>query len=543
MDAQEIKTAVAHQDAEKAAAEAPFVNLADPARALGAGWPPAVSRRAPIWEDVPDEQWNDWRWQLSHRVNDLAEIEQILEPDRRGARGPVRRRTSSASTSRRTSSASSTRTIPTTRSAARSSRSAAEHEAFTGDDGGLARRGPPLAGARARPPLPGPRPDAGHDPVRELLPVLHAVADRRRPDPELQPPRPRGPARVPAPDPAGPRRPHLRRRRPDPRARSCSRRSCAACARSRTSRSSGSARACRSSCRSASTTSCARCSQKYHPLWINLHFNHPNEITPGGLARGRQADQGRPAGRQPERAARRRQRLRAHPARARPQARRQPDPAVLPVPVRPRRGLRPLPDAGRQGPRDHGGPARPHLRLRGADLRHRCARWRRQDPGHAQLPHLLLRPQGRAAQLRGLHHDLRGARARTGSTTRRPASTASTSARSPASPASSACSRASGCGSSRRASRRSTAAATPRRTGSRTRRSGCRSASGRSRAQAGAPLRVLEAGDRPADAADRPRLRPGRGAATARGRADRVGPRGAALAGRPPAVRADRARR
>ena len=20
--------------------------------------------------------------------------------------------------------------------------------------------------------------------------------------------------------------------------------------------------------------------QKYHPLWINLHFNHPNEITP-----------------------------------------------------------------------------------------------------------------------------------------------------------------------------------------------------------------------------------------------------------------------
>ena len=40
---------------------------------------PAVSRRAPIWEDVPDEKWNDWRWQLSNRVNDLEEIEQILE--------------------------------------------------------------------------------------------------------------------------------------------------------------------------------------------------------------------------------------------------------------------------------------------------------------------------------------------------------------------------------------------------------------------------------------------------------------------------------
>ncbi len=32
-----------------------------------------------MFEDVPDAQWNDWRWQLSHRVNDLQEIEKILE--------------------------------------------------------------------------------------------------------------------------------------------------------------------------------------------------------------------------------------------------------------------------------------------------------------------------------------------------------------------------------------------------------------------------------------------------------------------------------
>ena len=56
-----------------------FVNLRDPARRLGLDGRPAVSRRAPIWADVPDEQWNDWRWQLSHRVNDLHEIERILE--------------------------------------------------------------------------------------------------------------------------------------------------------------------------------------------------------------------------------------------------------------------------------------------------------------------------------------------------------------------------------------------------------------------------------------------------------------------------------
>ena len=78
MDADEIRTAVAHQAAERAAAELPFVNRRDPAQLLGPDGTPAVSRRAPIWEDVPDEKWNDWRWQLSHRVNDLEEIAQVL---------------------------------------------------------------------------------------------------------------------------------------------------------------------------------------------------------------------------------------------------------------------------------------------------------------------------------------------------------------------------------------------------------------------------------------------------------------------------------
>ena len=75
MDAQEIKAAVAHQNA---AASRAWVNPRDPARRLGPDERPAVSGRAPIYEDVPDEKWNDWRWQLSHRVNDLEEIEQIL---------------------------------------------------------------------------------------------------------------------------------------------------------------------------------------------------------------------------------------------------------------------------------------------------------------------------------------------------------------------------------------------------------------------------------------------------------------------------------
>jgi lysine 2,3-aminomutase len=28
--------------------------------------------------DVPDEKWNDWRWQLSHRLNTVDEIETVL---------------------------------------------------------------------------------------------------------------------------------------------------------------------------------------------------------------------------------------------------------------------------------------------------------------------------------------------------------------------------------------------------------------------------------------------------------------------------------
>ena len=37
-----------------------------------------VSKRAPVYADVPDEKWNDWRWQLSHRLNTAEEIEKVL---------------------------------------------------------------------------------------------------------------------------------------------------------------------------------------------------------------------------------------------------------------------------------------------------------------------------------------------------------------------------------------------------------------------------------------------------------------------------------
>ncbi len=40
--------------------------------------PESKSRRAPIYADVPDEKWNNWRWQLSHRLNTVEEIEKVL---------------------------------------------------------------------------------------------------------------------------------------------------------------------------------------------------------------------------------------------------------------------------------------------------------------------------------------------------------------------------------------------------------------------------------------------------------------------------------
>src|SRR6266446_3149245 len=78
LEAHQIHSLEGGPSAVAAAREAAWVNPSDPARAVGPDGRPAVSRRAPIWEDVPDEKWNDWRWQLSHRVNDLEEIEQIL---------------------------------------------------------------------------------------------------------------------------------------------------------------------------------------------------------------------------------------------------------------------------------------------------------------------------------------------------------------------------------------------------------------------------------------------------------------------------------
>jgi lysine 2,3-aminomutase len=41
-------------------------------------WKDSKTPRPEIWTDVPDEKWNDWRWQLSHRLNSLEDLQQIV---------------------------------------------------------------------------------------------------------------------------------------------------------------------------------------------------------------------------------------------------------------------------------------------------------------------------------------------------------------------------------------------------------------------------------------------------------------------------------
>ena len=40
---------------------------------------PVINPARPrLWADVPDEKWNDWRWQLAHRISSLAELAQVI---------------------------------------------------------------------------------------------------------------------------------------------------------------------------------------------------------------------------------------------------------------------------------------------------------------------------------------------------------------------------------------------------------------------------------------------------------------------------------
>ncbi len=137
------------------------------------------SKRAPLYRDVPLEKWNDWRWQLSHRLNSAADIGQVIcltESERRALSIPgnlfrvdITPYFISLIDPDNPNDPIRKQVIPTE----------AETSSFVRHDGGFPGRGPGFAGAGPDPSLPGPGPHAGDHPVRHLLPLLHPLADRR----------------------------------------------------------------------------------------------------------------------------------------------------------------------------------------------------------------------------------------------------------------------------------------------------------------------------------------------------------------------------
>jgi len=52
---------------------------------------PFPTKRAPFYADIPDEKWNNWRWQLSNRINSVEDFEKIIpltEGERKALRTP-----------------------------------------------------------------------------------------------------------------------------------------------------------------------------------------------------------------------------------------------------------------------------------------------------------------------------------------------------------------------------------------------------------------------------------------------------------------------
>jgi lysine 2,3-aminomutase len=40
--------------------------------------PPSKPRRHPVWQDVPDSQWDDWRWQSQHAIRSVRQLRHLL---------------------------------------------------------------------------------------------------------------------------------------------------------------------------------------------------------------------------------------------------------------------------------------------------------------------------------------------------------------------------------------------------------------------------------------------------------------------------------
>ncbi len=240
--------------------QANWINPRDPALALGPDGQPARSRRAPYYDDVSDEQWGDWKWQLSNRVNDLETFGQILEltdNEREGLGAPDKFRVDITPYFISLIDA----TDPNDPIRRQVMPLGDEQQAFTAMMEDSLREDRALPGPGAGAPLSRSSADAGDHAVRLVLPLLHALAHRRRRHAELQHGGLRGAARVPAPHATGSGCAALGWRPPDHVAQA-SRTRAARSARDPARRDrSVWARVSRSSCPSGSTRLSVRCSR------------------------------------------------------------------------------------------------------------------------------------------------------------------------------------------------------------------------------------------------------------------------------------------
>src|SRR5438132_8387945 len=53
-------------------------SVADPLSGIEEEEPPGKPRRHPLWRDVPETQWNDWRWQSQHAIRSVRQLRDLL---------------------------------------------------------------------------------------------------------------------------------------------------------------------------------------------------------------------------------------------------------------------------------------------------------------------------------------------------------------------------------------------------------------------------------------------------------------------------------
>ena len=141
--------------------------------------------------------------------------------------------------------------------------------------------------------------------------------------------------------------------------------------------------------------------KQFHPLFINTHFNHPDELTPAAVAGlGRLADAGHPA-RLPDGAPEGSQRRPGGHEGADAAAADGAGAALLHLHGRPGGRRRALPDHGPDGYQDHGGAARLDQRPGESLLRDRRPGRRREDSASSRIRDQHERRRGGAAELPG----------------------------------------------------------------------------------------------------------------------------------------------